>query len=177
MDTLGPVELRECGMTISEQSDSQTYQPSPEQLERAFALQRFNRLYVYIPLAVFSLAGLALVGLLLWGVFSPNVTGTREFASGLADLVVIMTVMPLLLLCAIVPAAAVGLIVYRRQQPKREYGRFHTLLWKLDTLVTKAQDAVSRTMPKAAAPVIKGRAWTAFARTAVENVKKQFTRR
>lgn len=166
-----------CGMTTPEQSEPQLYQPSPEQLERAAALQRFNRLYVYIPLAVFSLAAVALVTLMLWGVFSPNVVGTREFVSGLADLVVIMTVMPLLLLCLIGPAAAVGLVVYRRQQPKREHGRFHILLWRLDALVTKAQDAISATTPKAAAPVIKGYAWMAFMQTLLENVKKQFTRR
>ena len=164
-------------MTTQEQPDSQLYQPSPDQMERAAALQRFNRLYIYVPLAVFSLAGLVLVGLLLWGVFSPNILGTREFASGLADLVVIMTVMPLLLVCAIVPAAAIGLVVYRRQQPKREHGRFHTLLWRLDALVTKAQDAVSTTTPKAAAPIIKGHASLAYVQTLLKNVKKQFTRR
>ena len=152
-------------MTTQEQPDSQLYQPSPDQMERAAALQRFNRLYIYVPLAVFSLAGLVLVGLLLWGVFSPNILGTREF------------VMPLLLLCAIVPAAAIGLVVYRRQQPKREHGRFHTLLWRLDALVTKAQDAVSTTTPKAAAPIIKGHASLAYVQTLLKNVKKQFTRR
>ncbi len=164
-------------MTTPEQAEPQLYQPSPEQLERAAALQRFNRLYIYVPLAVFSLAGVALVALMLWGVFSPNVVGTREFVSGLADLVVIMTVLPLLLLCLIVPAAAVGLVIYRRQQPKREHGRFHTLLWRLDAVVTKAQNAVSTTTPKAAAPVIKVHAWKAYVQTLLENVKKQFTRR
>lgn len=164
-------------MTTPEKPESQQYQPLPDQLERAAALQRFNRLYIYIPLGVFSLAGLALVVLMLWGVLSPNVVGTREFVSGLADLVVIMTVLPLLLLCALVPAAAIGLVVYRRQQPKREHGRFHTLLWRLDALVTKVQDTVSTTTPKAAAPVIKGHAWMAYIQTLLKSVKKQFTRR
>ncbi|MCB9418462.1 MAG: hypothetical protein H6667_01545 [Ardenticatenaceae bacterium] len=164
-------------MATPEQTETQIYQPSQSQLERASALRRFNWLYVYGPVIVFSLIGLVLVGLLLWGVFSPNVTGAREFASGLADLVMIFTIMPLLLLCAIVPAAAIGLVVYRRQQPKQEHGRFQTLLWRLDTLVTKAKDKTAQTMPKAAAPVIKGHAWVAYIRTLLAEVKKQFTRR
>jgi hypothetical protein len=164
-------------MTTSEQPDSQKYQPAPEQLERAAALRQFNRLYVYLPLAVFSLAGLVLVGLLLWGVFSPNITGTREFASGLADLVVIMTVMPLLLLCALVPAAAIGWVVYRRQQPRQEHGRFQTLFWRLDTLLTRLQATISTTLSKAAAPVIKGHAWAAYLRALQENLKKLLIRR
>jgi hypothetical protein len=90
---------------------------------------------------------------------------------------VILTVMPLLLLCAIVPAAAVGLVVYRRQQPKREHGRFQTLIWRLDTLITTAQDKTATTMPKIAAPVVKGYVWGAYVRALVENIKKLFTRR
>ena len=171
------VEMWKYGMTTPEQPEPQLYQPSPEQLERTAALQQFNRLYIYLPLAIFSLAGLALVVLMLWGALSPNVVGTREFVSGLADLVVIMTVMPLLLLCAIVPAAAIGLVVYRRQQPKREHGRFHSLLWRLDSLVVKVQNAVSTTMPKVATPVIKGHAWMAYVQTLLKDVKKPFTRR
>lgn len=164
-------------MTTTEQTVTEAYQPTPEQLERAAALRRFNRLYLYLPLAVFSLAGLVLIGLLLWGVFSPNIVGTREFASGLADLVVILTTLPLLLLCALVPAGAVGLAVYRRQQPKREHGRFQTLIWRLDALVTKAKDTAATTLPKAAAPLIKGHAWVAYVRTWYETVRQQFTRR
>jgi hypothetical protein len=128
-------------------------------------------------LVVFSLVGLVLIGLLLWGVFSPNIVGTREFASGLADLVVILTILPLLLLCAIVPAAAIGLAIYRRQQPEREHGRFQTLIWRLDTLVTKIQDTTSQTVPKAAAPLIKSHAWMAYVRAFLQNIKQQFTRR
>lgn len=158
-------------MAVPVPSDSQAYQPSSDQLERAAALQRFNRLYVYLPVAVLGLVGLVLVGLLLWGVFSPNVTGTRELASGLADVIVILTVIPLLLLCAIVPAAAIGLVVYRRQQPPREHGRFHTLIWRLDTLVAKVQTKTATTLPKAAAPFIKGQAWAAYARTLWTSLK------
>ena len=164
-------------MTTPVQSDSEAYRPTTGQLEREAALRRFNRLYVYLPLGIFSLVGLVLIGLLLWGVFSPGITGTREFASGLADLVVILTTLPLLLLCALVPAAAIGLVIYRRQQPKPEHGRFQTLFWRLDTLVTKVQNTLSTSLPKAAAPIIKGHGWIAFLRAVLENLKRQFIRR
>lgn len=158
-------------MTTPLQAEPQPYQPSPAQLERAAALKRFNRLYVYLPLAVFSVAGLVLIGLLLWGTLSPNIMGTREFVSGLADLIVIFTVLPLLLLCAIVPAAYIGLVVYRRQQPKQEHGRFQTLIWRLDSLVTKTQEKTTETMPKVALPVIKGHSWMAYLRSLIINIK------
>lgn len=164
-------------MTIPVQPESQPYQPTAEQLERTAALTRFNRLYVYLPLIIFSAVGLFLLGLMLWGVFSPNENGAIGLMSGLADLIVIMTVIPLLLLCAVVPAAAIGLVVYRRQQPQRKHGRFQTLLWRLDTLITKAQSKTATTLPKAAAPVIKGHAWAAYVRALVENIKKLFARR
>ncbi len=159
-------------MTTPVQADPQLYQPSPDQLARAAALKRFNRLYIYLPLAVFSVVGLVLVGLLLWGTLSPNIVGTREFVSGLADLILILAVLPMMLLCAIVPAAYIAWVVYRRQQPQREHGRFQTLIWRLDSLVTKAQDKTSDVMPKVATPVIKGHSWLAYLQSFIKNIKR-----
>ena len=164
-------------MTTPEQPEPQIYQPTPVQLERALALRRFNRRYIYLPVGVFSLLALALVGLMLWGVLSPNVSGTRAFVSGLADLVVILTVMPLMLLCAIVPAAAFGLMVYRRQQPQREHGRLQTLIWRIETFITKTQNTASNVTGKTASPLIKAHSRAAYIRALLQNLKQQFTRR
>lgn len=163
-------------MTTPAQSETQTYEPTAVQIDRAAALRRFNRLYVYLPLGFFSLVALVLVGLMLWGALSPSVVGTREFASGLADLVIILTIMPLMLLCALVPAAALGLVAYRRQQPQRDYGRFQTLLWRLDSLVVKSQQAAEKAMPKVANPVIRGHAFISYWRTLFRQIKNIITR-
>ncbi len=160
-------------MTTPAPTESPAYEPTLIQKERAATLRRFNRLYVYLPLGLASLGALTLVILMLWGALSPNIVGTREFASGLADIVLILTILPLLLLCAIVPAAAVGYAVYRRQQPQREHGRLQPLFWRLDSLVNKAHDKAETALPKAANPVISGHARMTYWRTLIKKIKNK----
>lgn len=146
-------------------------------MARAAWLRRFNWLALYLPLGLAGLVGLVLVGLLLWGVLSPNITGTREFASGLADIVLIVTIMPLLLLCAIVPLAAIGFAIYRRQQPQREYGRLQPLFWRLDSLLGKVHNKAETALPKAANAVISGHTRMTYWRELIKNLRKQLIRR
>lgn len=164
-------------MTLSAQEDPQEYHPTTTQLEREIALRRFNWLVLYIPIGLAGLAVLVLIGLMIWGTLSPHITGTREFASGMADLIVILTIVPLMLLCAIFPAAVLGYVVYRRQQPKREHGRFRTLFWRLETLLEKTSTRTETILPKAANPIIAGHAWATFWRTLIDQFKYYFTRR
>ncbi len=164
-------------MTTPANAESPGYEPTAAQLVRAASLRRFNWFYVYVPIGLFGLIALLLIGLLLWGALSPNIIGTREFASGLADIVIILTIIPLLLLCAIVPLAAIGLVIYRKQQPEREHGRFQTLFWRLDTVVDKARDKTDTAAPKAADVVISGHTRAAYWRALFNNLRKQFTRR
>lgn len=159
------------------QTDPPAYEPTTAQLERAVSLRRFNWFYVYIPLGLAGLGILVLVVLLLWGTLSPHILGTREFASGLADVVVILAIVPLLLLCAIVPLATIGFYIYRRQQPKREHGRIQPLFWRLDALVDKVRGKAKTTIPKAAEPIIAGNSRIAYWRTLFENIRNIFTRR
>jgi len=159
-------------MTTPAQTESQpqAYEPTTDQLARAAALRRFNRLAVYLPLGLAGLVVLALIGLLFWGVLSPNVAGTREFVSGLADVVIILAIMPLLLLCAVVPLAAVGLVIYRRQQPQREYGRLQPLFWRLDSILDRARNKAEAALPKAANNVISGHARITYWRTLINHL-------
>ncbi|MCP4425432.1 MAG: hypothetical protein GY803_13140 [Chloroflexi bacterium] len=164
-------------MTTSAQSNPPVFEPTAAQQERAAALRRFNLFFVYLPLGLMTLAALTLTGLMLWGALSPNIMGTRAFVSGLSDIVIILTVLPLMLLCAIVPMAAIGLVVYRKQQPKREYGRLQTLFWRLDMLMDKAGDKAETVLPKAADAVISGHSRMAYWRELLDKLTKQFTRR
>lgn len=159
-------------MTTPAPTETSVYEPTVTQLERAMARRRFNRLYIYLPLGLASMAIVALVVLMLWGALSPSIVGTREFASGLADIVIILTIMPLLLLCAIVPAGVVGYAVYRRKQPQREHGRLQSLFWRLDGLVNKAHDKAETALPKAANPVISGHARMTYWRAFFEKIKR-----
>jgi hypothetical protein len=157
------------------------FQPAPAQLERAAAQRLFNLLYVYIPIALASLIIIGLIGLLFWGVFSPNVEGTRQFASALADIIVIGITIPLMLLCAVGPVSLIGVTVYRRKrrQPEgdpRPYGRLQTLLWRLDALVANIQAKLVETLPRIARPIIEANARAAYLHTFLEHVKKIFSR-
>jgi hypothetical protein len=164
-------------MTTPIQTETQVYQPSAPQRERAVSLRRFNRLAIYLPLVLAGIIILLIVGLLLWGILSPNIRGTQDFVSGLADLILILTIVPLLLVCAILPLAAVGYAVYSRQQPKREYGRLQILFWRLDSLLEKAKGKVEPATLKAAQPIIAGRAQLSYWQTLFNQIKKLFIRR
>ena len=139
------------------------YQPSSEQAMRAANLKRFNRQYIYFPLGLAILISLLLLGGLSWQIFTADGSQSRQFASGLADIIIILTTIPLLLLCAIVPATALGYTVYRRQLGnQRQHGRLLTMLWRIDHIITRTHQKTDETLPKAAAPLIKGHGFIAF---------------
>jgi hypothetical protein len=161
-------------MTTPTQPERADYQPTAAQSERAAALRRFNWLYVYVPVIFASLMVFSLVSLLLWGTFSTSVVGTQEFASSLADIILVLTIMPLLLLCAIPSALAIGLVVYRRQnrESRPSHGWLLRLLWRLDNLVARIHDGTEQTLPKVVGPLISGHAWAAYWQALTAQVKK-----
>jgi len=163
-------------MTTPAAAESTAYEPSVSQLARAKAMRRFNRLFVYTPVAFLGLVGLVLIGLLLWGSLSPHITGTREFASALADIVIILTVLPLMVMCAVVPLAAIAYAGYRRRGEKRAHGRLHLLFWRLESLLERAQRGSGAGMNKLARPVIEGHARAAFLSTLFNRLKQTIKR-
>jgi hypothetical protein len=139
------------------------FEPSEEQRARAQALRRFNRLYLYLPLAVGIVAVLVIVGLLLFGLFSPGITGTAEFMSALADMIIILWSLPLILIMAIVPLAYVGYLANRRQRRRQnppapivaEFGRTRVLLWRLQHLLDRGYVTGEQVAARIAAPLIR----------------------
>lgn len=164
-------------MTMPAATERDAYEPAPPQLARAQALRRFNRIFVLLPVTLFGTAVLVMIGLLLWGSLSPNIKGTREFASALADIVLIFTIVPMTLLCAVVPTAAIAFAVYRRQGEKRIHGRFQTLLWRLESLLIRVQKRSEDVTDRAAGTVIEGHAGAAFVAALAEQVKDTIKRR
>lgn len=121
-----------------------TYQPTPIQSERAAALRRFNWFYIYTPVLVASLAILVVLGLLLWnGVGNRNET-SRETISAVADLIVILTLIPLTLLCAALPASSVFLFWKARQNHWAPLHKTHVILWRIDNIASAIQQKVER---------------------------------
>lgn len=169
-------------ITPTPSEPSTTYQPTPEQEERAAALRRFNRLFVYAPLGLVALIVLTLVVLMFWTRFAPDVDGreTAEFLSGLVDIIVIFTLAPMLLLCAVGPALA-GFLIYRANQrrqlpPPQRRSRLQTLLWRLERGLVKVQTKLrDEWLRQGAEPVIRGHAIMAYVKAVFNYIQRILT--
>ena len=163
-----------------------SYEPSANQLARASAIRRFNRLYVYTPLILSGLIALALLGIMLWFGLGPQQReGFRPFLSGLADIVMIFTIMPLTVLCSIGPISLIALGVYRYQkrQEQKESAEpilpargLQLLLWRLDAILDKTAVSVQAYALKAAAPIIQFNAFLAYTTSLLKQIRKMFRR-
>jgi len=156
------------------------YQPTAAQKARAASLRRFNWLYFYLPILLFTIGGIAIIVLLLWSSLPAEREQQRLFVSGLADLILILTIAPLLLLCAIVPGTAVYLLVRGRREGQAPIRRLQTLLWRLEAFLARIGRRVTETGNQAADKIIHAHSLTAglrqFIRSLPEQIK-QFLRR
>ena len=152
--------------------------PTAAQEARIASLKRFNWYFLYTPIIVLLLIIFILTGLLMWGVLSPNIVGTREFASGLADIIVILAVLPMTLFCLVPPLGMAGFMIYRRQKNKTEpkYGRLHRLLWRIDNIVDIVQAKAEPTLDKVGHPVIRLNAFFAYITSLLNHIVSLFRR-
>jgi hypothetical protein len=154
------------------------YEPTAVQQQRLASRKRFNWLVLYTPLILAAIIIFTVIGLLLWGALSPHIVGTREFASGVADIIIIATTIPMVLLCLLPPLGMVGLVVYRRQKREEgvKYGRLQTLFWRIDKLLTTIHNKTDETLPKVAKPVMQMNGFFAFISTFIQQIKRLMTR-
>ena len=146
-----------------------TFEPTAAQLERDRLLRRRNRLYIYLPLSIISFISIVLIVLILIGIFAPG-TGTEEFISALADIIVILWIIPMILLVSAFPIAYVAYFVNRRQKrklnpqtgPLAYRSRIQILLWRLQIFMDGAQVKTGEVAPKVAKPVISFNAILAY---------------
>lgn len=155
-----------------------TFQPTIAQLARAAALRRFNRLTIYLPLILFALVGLALFVLMLINAL-PNEgsSQTRAFLSGIADMTVIIAIIPLWLVATAIPVGAIVLFVQMRQRDVSPLRGLQTLLWRIESKVGQLQEKTNELAPKAAAPVIKVNAHLTFALAWVDQMRHYFRKK
>ena len=148
------------------------------QLEREAALRRFNWLYIYMPIMIGGIAIVVLVDVMLWGALSPNIEGTRAFASALADLFIIMTIIPIVLLGGLILLGMIALIAQwrRRDDKATPYSGLHLLFWRLDARLSRLQTRLQMMMPKMAQFVMKIGTITAYIETLLKNMAKFFSR-
>ncbi|MFN2124481.1 MAG: hypothetical protein ACK2T4_11690 [Candidatus Promineifilaceae bacterium] len=134
-------------------SEEDFFKPSAEQLERERALKRFNRKFITIPIALVVLIGIVLTILMLVAIFAPGPEGTMVFLSGLADTIVVLWMIPMTVLCAIVPILYFAYLVNRRQRraelplnsPLLEHSRTQMAFWKAQNISDRV-DAQSKSI-------------------------------
>lgn len=164
------------------QEPDDPFVPTAVQLERANALKRFNRLVIYLPLGLLVTAVLGFLIYLLIIAIWPPYEDTRLFLSGIADIILILFMLPVVLIFGLLLAGIFGGLVYQRQSRKKngvptlpqKYGRLRLLLWKLDQKLSTVYRKADQLMPKVANPVIRFNAFTAYVTTWLSAVWRKF---
>ncbi len=166
------------------QEPQDTFVPTAVQLERANALKRFNRLVVYLPLGLLTTAVLGLLIYLFVLAVWPPYEDTRLFLSGIADIILILFMLPVVIIFGLLVAGIFGGLIYRRQSRKvdgtptmqQKYGRLRVLLWKLDQKLSVVYRKVDQLMPRIANPVIRFNAFLAYMAAWLGQLNKQRNR-
>ena len=143
-----------------------SYEPSKAQMERAAARRRFNRLYIYTPILIATAVSLAITGFMIWSIFAPNATENAAFLSGLADVILILILLPLVIIWGAIVALPIGLYIkyYNdRRQPVpadqiyvHQYGRFRLILWQISHKLDQLHQLLDeRILPSIVNPIIR----------------------
>lgn len=157
---------------------TETYQPTTVQLERAAALRRFNRLVVYWPVLLFALVALALFTLMLINAL-PNEgsQNTRQFLSGLADIILIVTIIPLWLVFTLIPVGAIVVFWQMRQRDISPLRGLQTLFWRIESKLGVVQQKTEEVAPKIAQPVINANVKLSFVMAWLDAMRHFFRRK
>jgi hypothetical protein len=160
--------------------------PTAEQLARAAALKRFNRLTIYLPVGLIVFVWLVLVLALLWlTVFGQwaNISPTqlayyRNLVRGIADISLIVF-FTLLLILGMIPIILTAALVKRQRERRalRPAGvRPLPLMWRMENLILSIQQAIAGVLPMIARPVTNLHAAAAYVRALFIEIKKILTR-
>lgn len=155
--------------------------PTAVQLERANALKRFNRWVVYLPLGLITAGALGLFIYLLVIAIWPPYEDTRLFLSGIADIILILFMLPVVAIFGLLLAGIFGGGIYWRQSGKendsttlqQKYGRLRLLLWKLDQKLSVLYRKADQLIPKVANPLIRFNVFVAHITTWLAQLTKQ----
>lgn len=155
---------------------SEQYQPTSEQLRRNEALRRFNRVYIYYPIAIVTILAFSIVLALVLYVVLADSTEYLSTVSAIADSILILTISTIMLMI-ILFLAIVGAVYFQARKARIAPLRAtQVLLWRLDLLTTRIQRAVGDFVPKLANPFINIRARFAYWRVLMHKLKRLFSR-
>ena len=163
-------------MTTTAQQTRPPYVPTTAQKGRAAALRRFNWLFVYGPTIFFTLVAAALMIFMLVRALPDDGEASRSLISGIADLVIIVSTVPVTILVALVPAAAITIVIQARQRKMAPLQRLQQILWQVESFLGKVQIKVNEIAPKLARPIIQGNAIFALIKHSTRTIQNLFIR-
>ncbi|HET6447221.1 MAG TPA: hypothetical protein VFI27_21890 [candidate division Zixibacteria bacterium] len=155
---------------------SKIFQPTPEQLHRAESIRRFNRRFIYYPLAIIAIVAFSIVLTMVLYVVFANSTEYLVTLSAIADSVVILTVTISIILTTLVLGTIGAVYFQARKQgiaPIRQIQRF---FWRLDMLTIKIQQSVAGFVPRLANPLIYLHSRFAYLKTLFIRMRRLFSR-
>ena len=161
-----------------------TFVPTAVQRERVNALKQFDRWMVYVPLGLLAAAVLGVVIYLLIIAIWPPYEDTRLFLSGVADIIMILFMLPVVLIFGLLLVGLIGGFAYWRQSRnndnvpplQKEYGRLRLLLWKVDQKLSGVYQQADQMLPMVANPVIRFNAVLAYINAWLAQLTKRLNR-
>ena len=131
-----------------------TYEPTAEQADRAAALRKFNRLFVYIPIGFVVAIAIGIVIILLYVAVNPPSDEALLFISGMADVALVLAMLPIL----IIGAALLALIAYGYTQGRRRgtapVRQTQRLLWRMDNVAGRVRVRTGEVATQVSRPFI-----------------------
>jgi hypothetical protein len=155
---------------------SEEYQPTSKQLRRDTDMRRFNRLFVFLPIAFVS--GLVVLTILILSIYVLS-SDPQDYVSGLsaiADSVVIIILIGLMIPMGLFIALVAAAFFQGRKAGMAPLRQTQRLFWRLDMLVGRFQRVVFNTVPRLADPFIIVHGRVAFWRVFIRNIKRMFNR-
>lgn len=133
-------------MDIQEFDQNETpYEPTSQQAQRAAELRKFNLIFVYLPIGLASAIAIVLIAILLIVALNPPSAKALLFISGLADVALVIAMLPILILGAVI----LGLIGYAYTQARKAgtapIRQTQLLLWRMDNLIGRIRVRVDET--------------------------------
>ena len=150
--------------------DEGHYEPTANQAARAAQLRKFNRLFIYLPIGLMAAIAVAVVVVLLIIAINPPSEEALVFISGLADVALVIAMLPVLVIGAIL----IGLIGYGYTEARKNgtapVRQTQILLWRMDNLIGRIRIRTSEVADVVAQPFLKLNGAIAYARELVSQL-------